>query len=92
MARNQARRQPDPIQTIKKLLLSGFVVCSFMAYVVIERLTRPDSPIASGCDDHKYCGSPWQLAAIVQRARRSATYRRAPANPAAGRESKFQRI
>lgn len=42
MSRNQSQISHDPLRAIKKLLLSGFVVVAFTAYVVYERLTRPD--------------------------------------------------
>jgi uncharacterized protein with FMN-binding domain len=37
------RPASDPIQAIKKLILSSLVIGSFLLYVIFERLTRPDS-------------------------------------------------
>jgi uncharacterized protein with FMN-binding domain len=48
MRRNQARHQADPLQTIKKLFLSSFVVVAFAAYVLYERLTKPDYSPSQG--------------------------------------------
>ncbi len=45
MSKNQSQLPSDPIRTIKKLFLSGFVVFAFMVYVAYERLTRPDSAL-----------------------------------------------
>lgn len=48
MSRNQFRLPYEPGRTIRKLFLSAFVVFTFAAYVVHERLTRPDSgPVAA---------------------------------------------
>lgn len=48
MSRNQFRLPYDPGRTIRKLFLSAFVVFTFAAYVIHERLTRPDSaPVAA---------------------------------------------
>ena len=58
MSRNQSRVPSDPIRTIKKVLLSGFVVFSFMVYIVIERLTRPDSPIYPAATTSNIAGVP----------------------------------
>lgn len=45
MSSKQSSFTSDPLRTVKKLFLSCFVVFAFMAYVVVERLTRPDSPL-----------------------------------------------
>ncbi len=43
MSSSQFRLTSDPGRTARKLFLSLFVVLSFAAYVIYERLTRPDS-------------------------------------------------
>lgn len=48
MSRNQSRPLYDPYRAIKKFFLSGFVVLTFIAYVVYERLIRPDSTLPPG--------------------------------------------
>src|SRR5512141_910517 len=62
MPRNQSQIPSDPIRTIKKILLSGFVVFSFMMYVVIERLTRPDSPLYPAATATSIVAAPPTLA------------------------------
>jgi hypothetical protein len=48
MSTNQFRLPYDPGRTIRKLFLSAFVVFTFAAYVIHERLTRTDSaPVAA---------------------------------------------
>jgi uncharacterized protein with FMN-binding domain len=43
MSRSQFRLPSDPGRTVRKLFLSVFVVFTFAAYVINERLTKPDS-------------------------------------------------
>jgi len=43
MPKNQVRLPSDPGRTVRKLFLSAFVVFSFAAYVLYERLIRSDS-------------------------------------------------
>ncbi len=46
--RSERSRRREPGRAIRKLFLSAFVVITFAAYVLYERLTRPDSsPVAS---------------------------------------------
>lgn len=47
MSRTQYKPPFDPIRTVKKLFLSGFVLVSFAAYVAYERLIKPDAALAS---------------------------------------------
>jgi uncharacterized protein with FMN-binding domain len=47
MSRYRSRRPSGFDQGIKKFLLSGFLVFTFIAYVIHERLTNPDSNITS---------------------------------------------
>jgi uncharacterized protein with FMN-binding domain len=47
MSRYKPRRTSDLGQGLKKFLLSGFVVFTFIAYVIHERLTNPDANLAS---------------------------------------------
>lgn len=47
MSRYRSRHPSDFGQGIKKFLLSGFLVFTFIAYVIHERLTNPDSFISS---------------------------------------------
>ncbi len=43
MPKTQVRLPSDPGRTVRKLFLSAFVVFSFAAYVIYERLIRSDS-------------------------------------------------
>lgn len=43
MSKDRFRQAADPMLTVRKMLLSGFVVVAFAAYAIYERLTRPDS-------------------------------------------------
>ncbi len=61
MSRNQSSFPSDPIRTIKKLFLSCFVVFAFMAYVVVERLTRPDSPLFPAATPTSIAAAPATL-------------------------------
>ncbi len=45
MSRNRAPQGVGFRQVIEKLLLSGFVILSFVAYVIHQRFTYPDSPL-----------------------------------------------
>ena len=45
MARKQPQQASNFSRTIKKFFLSGFVVFSFIAYVINQRFTRPDSAL-----------------------------------------------
>jgi len=45
MPRNQTKQTTGAGRAIQKFLLSGFVVFSFVAYVIHERFTYPDSPL-----------------------------------------------
>jgi uncharacterized protein with FMN-binding domain len=47
MSRYKSRHPSDFGQAIKKFLLSGFLVFTFIAYVIHERLTTPDSNMTS---------------------------------------------
>jgi len=48
MNRNQSFQSIDPIRTIKKILLSVFVVVTFSAYAVYERISRSGNASANG--------------------------------------------
>ena len=47
MSNSHANQRSGFTQTIQKLLLSGFVVLSFAAYVIHQRFTYPDSPLVA---------------------------------------------
>ena len=46
MSKNQFRQPFDPLRALMKLVLSGFVLFTFAAYVAYERLIRPDAALA----------------------------------------------
>ncbi len=46
MSKNQFRQPPDPLRTVKKLLLSTVVLISFAMYVAYERLTKSVSALS----------------------------------------------
>jgi uncharacterized protein with FMN-binding domain len=46
MSKNQFRQPFDPLRALMKLVLSGFVLVTFAAYVAYERLIRPDAALA----------------------------------------------
>ncbi len=48
MTKSQISREFQPGRTIRKFLLSGFVVFTFIAYVIHQRLSNPDAAIAAG--------------------------------------------
>ena len=47
MSRNQPQQSFDIGQIVKKFLLSSFVVITFIAYVVHQRFTHPDSALST---------------------------------------------
>lgn len=48
MSKGQSQQPFDPSRAIKKFLLSGFVVFTFIAYVIHQRLTNPDAAFTTG--------------------------------------------
>jgi uncharacterized protein with FMN-binding domain len=48
MSNQRYRPVSGPLQAIKKLFLSLFVIGAFGLYVLVERLTRPDSALTTG--------------------------------------------
>ena len=61
MSRNQFRLPSDPYRAVKKFFLSAFVVVTFVAYVIYERLTRPDSPLSSTSPSVTITAAPPEL-------------------------------
>lgn len=47
MAKRQEQSPYGLSQTVRKFLLSGFVVFTFIAYAIHERFSHPDSPLAA---------------------------------------------
>ncbi len=47
MSRGQSQPAFQPGRTVKKFLLSAFVVFTFIAYVIHERLTNPDAALTA---------------------------------------------
>jgi uncharacterized protein with FMN-binding domain len=45
MSNRRSNQRSGFTQTVQKLLLSGFVLLSFAAYVIHQRFTYPDSPL-----------------------------------------------
>ena len=52
MTKNQTQQIINPSQMIKKLFLSAFVVVTFIAYVVHQRFTNPDSALNPNIVSH----------------------------------------
>jgi uncharacterized protein with FMN-binding domain len=47
MSKYKSRQSSNPGQGIRKFFLSGFVVFTFVAYVIHERLTNPDANLTA---------------------------------------------
>ncbi len=42
MSKSKANRRFNPVRTLEKFAVSAFVICSFLAYAVHERVANPD--------------------------------------------------
>src|SRR5512140_1193019 len=62
MSKNPSKFPSDPVRTIKKLFLSAFVVFAFMCYVLVDRLTRPDSALNTSAAPTAFAAAPATLA------------------------------
>ncbi len=58
MTKGQPQQTFNPSQAIKKFLLSGFVVFTFIAYVIHQRLTNPDAAFSAGAAAPTAAGIP----------------------------------
>jgi uncharacterized protein with FMN-binding domain len=56
MTKNQTHQFSNPSQMIKKLFLTSFVVFTFIAYVIHQRFTNPDSALNPAAAPASFAG------------------------------------
>ncbi len=94
MSRNQPTRGVNPVRILQRFVVSGFVVCSFMAYVVHQHLVGatdntpvagaplPTAPVAQAVPDSAQTSSQSSTASGTQATKPTAAARpRATATP-----------